>query len=208
VDFLTGEGLTSVPLANLLKEFHPGDFVQVMGGPFQGQAGWVVGGWDNIVVIASETSTDDATAEIRDVKVGLISQPSCTSANTNICFQHLEVHVNCLKATTAPFLHAPPSSGLVKQLLNDLIPWIGTSILVVKPGHAMKGYRGIVKTVLRKQRSASGLRVVAQLTHLNSSCPFQSMVLDYDEVVEAKCVDLRYLLMCFLLNMRTLQIQM
>ena len=67
----------SVPLANLLKEFHPGDFIQVMGGPFQGQAGWFVGGWDNIVTIALEMSMYDAT-EICDVKVSLISQPSPT----------------------------------------------------------------------------------------------------------------------------------
>ena len=37
-----------IPLSNLLKEFHPGDFVEVMGRSFQGQSGWVEGGLDDI----------------------------------------------------------------------------------------------------------------------------------------------------------------
>ena len=102
---------------------------------------------------------------------------------------------------TTPFLHAPPSSGLGKHSLNDPIPWINTSILVVKPGHAMKGYQGVIQTVLCNQNNASGLRVVAQLTHLNPSCLYKMVVLDYDEIVEAKYVDLHYLSMCSLLNM-------
>jgi transcription elongation factor len=70
VDFQVGEGIMSVPLFDLVKEFHPGDYVEVMGGPFQGQSGWVEGGSDSIIHVAVENRLDDAT-EVRDVKVGL-----------------------------------------------------------------------------------------------------------------------------------------
>ncbi|KAF8237221.1 hypothetical protein L208DRAFT_1249010 [Tricholoma matsutake] len=70
VDFQMQEGIVRVPLSNLLKFFHPSEFVEVMGGPFQGQSGWVEGGWDNIIHVAMENRSDDAT-EVRDVQVGL-----------------------------------------------------------------------------------------------------------------------------------------
>jgi hypothetical protein len=69
VDFQMKEGTKQVSLSDLLKEFHPGDFVEVMGGRFRGQSRWVEGGWSNVVHIAVERSSDDAT-EIRDIKVG------------------------------------------------------------------------------------------------------------------------------------------
>ena len=69
VVFQRNEGIKQVSLSDLLKAFHPGAFVEVMGGPFRGQSGWVEGGWSNVVSIAVESSSDDAT-EIRDIKVG------------------------------------------------------------------------------------------------------------------------------------------
>ena len=57
----------------------------------------------------------------------------------------------------------------------------------------MKGYQGIVKSVLCKQPMESGLHVVAQLTHLDPSSPYKMVVLDYDDVVEAQYVDFGYL---------------
>ena len=69
VDFGMEEGVEQVSLSDLLKEFHPGDFVEVMGGPFQGQSGWVEDGSDDIIHIAVESRLDDPT-EVHDVKVG------------------------------------------------------------------------------------------------------------------------------------------
>jgi hypothetical protein len=57
----------------------------------------------------------------------------------------------------------------------------------------MKGYQGIIKTVLCKQPTKSGLHVVVQLTHLDPSCPYKTVVLDYDDVLEAHYVDFGYL---------------
>jgi hypothetical protein len=57
----------------------------------------------------------------------------------------------------------------------------------------MKGYQGIVKTVLCKQPTKSGLRILVQLTHLDPSCPYKTVVLDYDDVIEAQYMDFGYL---------------
>jgi hypothetical protein len=92
-----------------------------------------------------------------------------------------------------PFLHAQPSSGSEKRLWNDPIPWIGTTVLVSKLGHPMKGYQGIIKSVLCNQPTKSGLRVVAQLTHMDPSSPYKMAVLDYDNVIEVQYVDFGYL---------------
>jgi hypothetical protein len=64
------------------------------------------------------------------------------------------------------------------------VPWIGTQVIITKFGNALKGYEGVVKDVLRGQRTASGLKVVIQLTRLNPSSPFPTIVVDYDDVVE------------------------
>jgi hypothetical protein len=66
VNFQMEEGTVRVPLSDLL---HPSEFVEVMGRPFQGQSGWVEGGWDNIIHIAIESRSDDVT-EVCDIKVG------------------------------------------------------------------------------------------------------------------------------------------
>ena len=63
------EGLVRTPLSDLLKEFHPGDFVEIMGGPSRGQSGWVEGGWNNVVCVLVVNSSGDAT-NVCDVKAG------------------------------------------------------------------------------------------------------------------------------------------
>ena len=69
VDFWMKEGTKQVSLSDLLEEFYPGDFVEVMGGQFRGQSGWVEGSWSNVVHIAVVSSSDDAT-EICNIEVG------------------------------------------------------------------------------------------------------------------------------------------
>jgi hypothetical protein len=53
-------------------------------------------------------------------------------------------------------------------------------------GSPLKEYVGIVKDVLHGQDTASGLKMAIQLVHLNSSAPFKTTVVDYDDVVEQK----------------------
>ena len=69
------------------------------------------------------------------------------------------------------------------------MPWIGTRVIITKLGNALKGYVGVVKDVLRGQDTASGLKIALQLTHLDPSSPFQTTVVDYDDVVEQTSVN-------------------
>jgi hypothetical protein len=64
VDFHV-EGIVHVPWSELVKEFQPSEYIEIMGGPFQGQSGWVVGGWANVVSVLMENSLDTT-----DIKVG------------------------------------------------------------------------------------------------------------------------------------------
>ena len=47
---------------------------------------------------------------------------------------------------------------------------------------------GVVKDVLRAQETASGLKIVLQLAHLDPSSPYKTIVVDYDDVVEQRSV--------------------
>jgi len=68
------------------------------------------------------------------------------------------------------------------------VPWISTHVIITKIGSPYKGYRGVVKDVLRCQPTASGLKIVLQLEHLDPSSPFKTIVIDYDDVVEQRSV--------------------
>jgi hypothetical protein len=56
----------------------------------------------------------------------------------------------------------------------------------MKFGNPLEGYVGIVKDVLCGQDTASGLKMAIQLVHLDSSTPFKTTVVDYDDVVAQK----------------------
>jgi len=69
------------------------------------------------------------------------------------------------------------------------VPWIGTYVIITKLQNALKGYVGVVKDVLRGQDTASGLKVTIQLTRLDPSSPFRTIVVDYDDIVEKTSVN-------------------
>ena len=69
------------------------------------------------------------------------------------------------------------------------MPWINTCVIITKLGSPHKGYVGIVKDVLRRQDTASGLKIAIQLAHLDPSAPFKTVIFDYDDVVEKKSVN-------------------
>jgi len=68
------------------------------------------------------------------------------------------------------------------------VPWIGTGVIITKGGNALKGYMGVVKDVLCGQNTASGLKILLQLTCLDPSSPYKTLLVDYDDVVEQKSV--------------------
>ena len=68
----------------------------------------------------------------------------------------------------------------------DTVPWISTNVIITKLGSPFKGYAGVVKDVVCGQDTATGLKIVVQLTHLDPSSPFRTTVVDYDDVVEQR----------------------
>ena len=89
--------------------------------------------------------------------------------------------------TTVPFFHTSSTlKGGDFLFKADRVPWIGTNVIITKPGSPIKGYVGVVKDVLRGQDTASGLKIDIQLAHLNPSSPFQRTIVDYDDVVEKR----------------------
>jgi hypothetical protein len=71
---------------------------------------------------------------------------------------------------------------------SDQVSWIRTTIWVRKPRHALKGCHGVVKNVLCGQETSSGSRITIQLSQWNPAFPFQTVIMDYDDIVEAEYV--------------------
>jgi len=92
-----------------------------------------------------------------------------------------------LKSAAVPFFRASITLKADDSLSKaNRVPWINTNVIITKIGSPFKGYVGVVKDVLPGQDTASGLKIVIQLAHLNPSAPFRSVVVDYDDVVEQR----------------------
>ena len=104
--------------------------------------------------------------------------------------QKFEIHINWLNVTTTVVLHTPQPVSASDADLNSLaqsdqVPWLSQTILVAKVKHLFKSRQAVVKNVLCGQDTPSGLRIVAQLSYLDSTVPFKTIILDYDDVIEA-----------------------
>ena len=90
-----------------------------------------------------------------------------------------------MKGTSAPFLHtvAVPHSNVEPSQSNQ-IPWIGTTVILTKYRHPWKGYDAVVKNVLARQPTASGMKIEIGLSHIDFTSPFKTVVFDYDDIVE------------------------
>ena len=99
------------------------------------------------------------------------------------------MHANCLKVTGTPVVYGSDTSGsskLTGLLQRDKVPWIGMHVLITGAKNPMKGYQGIVKDVLPGQMTQSMPQIAIQLTHLNPSAPFKTVIVNLNEVVDAK----------------------
>lgn len=95
--------------------------------------------------------------------------------------------MNWLKLTAVPFLNTSTTFKADDSLSKaDSVPWIGTYVIITKFKSPLKGYVGVVKDVLPGQDTASGLKLTIQLAHLNPSSPYQTVVVDHDDVVEQR----------------------
>jgi hypothetical protein len=90
-----------------------------------------------------------------------------------------------VKVTSPPFLHTPaaPHSNVEPSRANR-IPWIGTTVILTKYGHPWKGSDTIVKNVLARQPTASRLKVEIRLSHIAFASPFNTIIVDYDDIIE------------------------
>ena len=86
-----------------------------------------------------------------------------------------------------PFFHSPSTSQASDSLSKaDRVPWIGTSVIITKIKSPLKGYVGVVKDVLPRQDTASGLKITIQLARFDPSSPYPTVVVDHDDVVEQR----------------------
>ena len=90
---------------------------------------------------------------------------------------------------TVPFFHTSSSKVDDSLLKADSVPWIGTYVIITKLGSPLKGYVGVIKDVLPGQDTASSLKIAIQLLHLDPSAPFNTTVIDYDDIVKKKSVN-------------------
>jgi hypothetical protein len=91
--------------------------------------------------------------------------------------------------TTVPFLHTPSTFKAYDSLSKaDIVPWVGTHVIIAKVGNPLKGKPGVVKDVYHGQDTASGLKISLQLEYFDPSSPFKTLVMDYDDVVEQRSV--------------------
>jgi len=99
-----------------------------------------------------------------------------------------ESHINWVKVTDVPFLHAPDpnAESNAQRSAADDVPWLGVDVIVTRVGHAHKGFQGVVRNVLRGQATASTLKIEIVNRIYNPSNPFHHITVDYDDVVEAE----------------------
>ena len=187
VDLGTEEGVVTVSWLDIRKVFSPGDFVEVTSGEHQGRTGWFNGvdgtPWYDTSNVANviEVRDGDKSLESRTE----VSQIRYTFHWCSILPQMFDVHINLLKCVAAPFVLGTQQSPPQRSIPSDKVPWLNTEIIITER-HAWKGYRGIILDVLCNQQTSSGLRVQVQLTSLNPNSPFQRILLDYDDIVEAR----------------------
>jgi hypothetical protein len=99
--------------------------------------------------------------------------------------QMFKVPANLLVRLAIPYIHGKQPGQVDTIPRPERVPWIGTNIIITH-GNMNKGYLGIVKDVLCHQSTPSGLRLVIQLTALDSTAPFRQLTVDYDHVLEAR----------------------
>uniref|UniRef100_A0A8H7XNP3 Chromatin elongation factor SPT5 n=1 Tax=Psilocybe cubensis TaxID=181762 RepID=A0A8H7XNP3_PSICU len=101
--------------------------------------------------------------------------------------EHFAVHVNLLDTS---FTEPLPLVDVTLLSESDPVhtkflrhPWTGLEVIIQKHLHPRKGETGRIKDVLHHTDNA-GLQLVIQLTRFNPFAPFQTIVVDYDDVVE------------------------
>ena len=189
VDLATNEGIEVVSWHNVRKIFSAGAFVGVTGGPSKGMMGWVERIVDDTVYLLKYKEEGNLSTSSDDIEVSFILIPADIILIYWFILQRYEFHVNWLTLTTVPFLHTSSTSKADDYLSKaDRAPWIGTEVIISKLGSPWKGHTGVVKDVLRGQKTASGLKILIQLANYDPSSPYKTIAVDHDDVVERRSV--------------------
>jgi len=183
LEFATRDGTFHVTWLEVFKFIRVGDFVEIMGGMHRGRTGWVVDvnlsdGVANIIPIGDDKRQLSDCGEV----CSLLNE--CPDL-VLIFPQIFGTQVNVLKHTTVPYVFATqnhPSDAIPR---SERVPWIGTNVIIAGR-HALKTRPAIIKDILCNQQTVSGLKVVIEVTYLDSNAPFRRLTLDYDSVLEAR----------------------
>lgn len=182
---ISGEGLHSIPWHKIRKNFKVGNFVRITGGPNLDTTGWVIDIDKDIATITSKIIEGEISKNFSDAIN--VSYSKIFNFVLIIFFQFVYVHLNLLVMVSVPFQYATETQAtalpfqLVKQSKHV---WCGTDIIIAKPRSAWKGKTGKVTHVLHGHPTATGLKLAIQLTQYNPSTPFQTILMDYDDVYE------------------------
>ena len=189
VDLVTGEGAVSVSWLDVRNVVSLGDFVEVTGGVYQGRTGWILGIINCVGDIVKDPDAQEPSLD--NIEVGHILGMSIPLFS--YLPQTFSVHIDLLKRISEPFSHGThrPRSNDIPQY--DEVPWLETNITIAKQGHPLRTRPGIIKDVLCRQATSSGLKVQVELTTLDAVAPFRRIVLDYDDVVVTRYVVLKQL---------------
>lgn len=67
-------------------------------------------------------------------------------------------------------------------------PWLGLPATITKHGHVYRNYPAIVRDVLLRQDTRSGLRIILEINVYQVAAPRRQVTVDYDHVKDSECV--------------------
>lgn len=67
-------------------------------------------------------------------------------------------------------------------------PWVNLPATITKVGNPFRNYPAVVRDVLLRQDTPSGLKVILEITTYQAAAPRRTVSVDYDFVVDAESV--------------------
>uniref|UniRef100_A0A8H8CLI2 NGN domain-containing protein n=1 Tax=Psilocybe cubensis TaxID=181762 RepID=A0A8H8CLI2_PSICU len=161
-----------VPWIRVTKLFQLGDYVSVQSGENQGVEGWLIAKTNEAVVIGLFDSD-------------LLTIPSLQVLDN---IQTIEAPINWVHVSKAPFQHRMKENKKKKVEIPSEARhfWCDTEVLISKQHHPMKTRRGKVVDVSPSADSIQNMRVLVELLDYHAACPFQKILLNYGDVVDAR----------------------
>ncbi|KAH9482893.1 Protein RNA-directed DNA methylation 3 [Psilocybe cubensis] len=143
-----------------------------LSGENQGVEGWLIAKTNEAVVIGLFDSD-------------LLTIPSLQVLDN---IQTIEAPINWVHVSKAPFQHRMKENKKKKVEIPSEARhfWCDTEVLISKQHHPMKTRRGKVVDVSPSADSIQNMRVLVELLDYHAACPFQKILLNYGDVVDAR----------------------